>query len=186
MGTSCRRCAGRLSFITGHPEHGVRLLVVSLEPCQDGLRRVRGDHDLKSALGDPSPNEGTKKIGLTTAMGPGPVRNIAPGLAAPPPHRETQSTEDATRLMRVEVRPVQARHKTDHLLRRKTLAGHNDVVVIQRLRHLTRKSPLDRDSIQGKHLPSDDRLYLSHTYCIALTEPYHKVFRQEALMKQSK
>jgi hypothetical protein len=69
----------------------------------------------------------------------------------------------------VEVGAIKAGHQADHLLGREPLAGYDDVVLSQRLRQDVVKPSPDLCGVEGELLLCDRRLYLAHTYRIALT-----------------
>jgi hypothetical protein len=117
-----------LRLVTGDTEHGVGVLVVALEPLQDGLWRVRGHEHLESALGNPSTCEGPQEVGFATMVRAAPGRGSKRGSPAPAAHCEAQPAQDAAGLVGIEVGAIKAGHQADHLLGREPLTGYDDVV----------------------------------------------------------
>jgi hypothetical protein len=163
-----------LGFVIGDAEHGVGLLVVAFKPLQHGLRCVRRDHHFEPTLGDPSSREWAEKSRFTAAVEAGPMSDRQ-RLTGPAPDRKSEPAQDATRLVRVEVGAVESRHEADHLLGREPLAGHDCEMISKWIGHYVSKPALDLRRIELELLLRDLRLYLSHTYCVALTSRSHKL-----------
>ena len=139
-----------------------------------GLWRVRGHEHLEPALGNPSTCEGPQEVGFATVVRAAPGRGHKRASPAPAAHCEAQSAQDAAGLVGVEVGAIKAGHHADHLLGREPLAGYDDVVLPQRLRHDVAKPSPDLRGVEGELLLCDRGLYLTHTYWIALTGCSHK------------
>ena len=141
---------------------------MAFKPLQNRFGRVRRDQHVESFLRHPPTGEGAQNICPATAMRTWALRNWDPRLLRSTPDDEPEAAQDPPSLMAVEIGPVEAGGKADHLLGRKAFTGDHDEMIAERFRHDVAKELADLARIERKFPLSNPRSYLIHTYYIAL------------------
>lgn len=155
----------RLPLFSRDEEHGIGLLVVSLEPAQYFLRGVGCDKHFQSSLRHPLAGMSPEQVGLMTLVRPSARCHIDLSsfvrVASPTDH-ETQTPENAASVMGGEVCPIQSSDEAYHLLRRIAATPHNDEMVRQWFGKHPAHRALDCPALKNEVVVSDGRMYLIH------------------------
>ena len=154
-----------LPLFSRDEEHGIGLLVVSLEPAQHLLWGVGRDKHFQSSLRHPVAGMRPEQISLMASVRPSaasPIELSSLVRVASPTDHETQTPENAASVMSGEVCPIKPSDEAYHLFRGIAATSHDYEMVRQWFGKHTAHRALDCPALKNEVVMSDRRLYLIH------------------------